>query len=178
MSLLNDLLTLSEGSDLNELPPDVMSELQKNIRDGASDKQQEWANALALVHKAFEVAGVQRPTPDMKGGWKQYEELLQLAVSQLADNRGMDGDWRMSSSIFHEAMQKQVYFRVFSNNAKSSEAYKIRAKSIDDIVDGMEKNNQDLYDIKVDRPTPQKAVLTFSKWGIKRNHRVTIEQLI
>jgi len=55
MSLLKNLLitTVNEGDDLDALPPDVVSEIQKNIRDGAKDIQQKWANALELVHKAY-----------------------------------------------------------------------------------------------------------------------------
>ena len=45
MPLLKDLLTLNEGEDFDSLPTDVMSELQKNIRDGAKDREQLWANS-------------------------------------------------------------------------------------------------------------------------------------
>ena len=54
MDLLKNLICtqINEDDDPEMLPPDVMSELQKNIRDGAKDVQQKWANALELVHKA------------------------------------------------------------------------------------------------------------------------------
>ena len=91
-----------DRSDLNKLPQPKIDEIEKLIRDGAKDLEQKWANALELVHKAYEVAQVQRPTPDMNDAWKQYETMLSLAVKNLAKHRGRDGDWRMSSAIFRE----------------------------------------------------------------------------
>ena len=117
MSFLTDLLIINEGSDLTELTPDIMSDIQKNIRKGASETEQKWANALHLVQKAYEVSGVQRPEPDMKAAWKQYEENITYSVQQLAKFRGMDADWRMSASVFHEAMTpKPPTYRVSSEN--------------------------------------------------------------
>lgn len=177
MKLLNDLYQLTEAKeDLSKLPEDVVKEIQKNIREGASDQEQMWANALELTHKAYEVAGVQRPTPDMKTAWTQYEENLQYAVQQLSKHRGLDSDWRMSSAMFHEAMEKKTTFRVHANGSKGSETYKVHAKTIDDVVEGLKKNNRDLYDVDVKRPSDQSAVVTFSKWGIKKNYRLKIEK--
>lgn len=84
-------------------PPSTIDTIKKNIRDGLKpDKDtgqyQNWANALHLVHKAFEVANVQRPQPDMKEMWKQYEEIIQYAVEQLSKVHGLDGAWRMSAA--------------------------------------------------------------------------------
>ncbi len=48
MDLLKNLITtnLNEEDDPEMLPPDVMSDIQKNIRDGAKDIQQKWVNVF------------------------------------------------------------------------------------------------------------------------------------
>ena len=183
MNFLNHLLLinkfqLNEQKDISGLPEATISELRKNITDGAKDTNQQWANALELVHKAYEVAGVQRPTPDMKSAWKQYEENIQYAVEQLSKYRGIEGDWRMSASIFHEAMEKKPKFRISTIGSNFGECYTCCAKSMDDIIDCIKKKNTDLYDIEVNQLSPQKAQLKFSKWGINKNYKVDIEQII
>lgn len=182
MKLLQYLTILQESSDnLDQLPEDVFSEIQKNIRDGAKDLDQHWANALELTQKAYEVAGVQRPTPDMKNAWKQYEENLQYAVEQLAKYRGMDGDWRMSSAIFREAMEKKYTFRVTEMGNNSSKTYTIQAKNITEIIDDIERASKPQFDVSVkqsnDPENPNAAILSFSKWGIRKNYRIRIQQL-
>ena len=82
MKLLKQALLLAE-EDLSELPEDTLKDIQSNITKGAKDTTQKWANALELVHKAYSVSKVQRPSPAMKGGWKQYEENIQFAVLKL-----------------------------------------------------------------------------------------------
>lgn len=179
MTFLTDLLLVSEGGgDLTELTPDIMSELQKNIRKGASDIEQKWPNALALVQKAYEVSGVQRPDPDMMAAWKQYEENITYSVQQLAKFRGMDGDWRMSAHIFHESLSvKKSTYRVSSEGSNSKETYQVAANDLDEIIDGINSNNTELYDVDVKKaPDGRSATLGFSKWGIKKNHRVKIEK--
>jgi hypothetical protein len=168
---------VGEGKDMTELPHDAMSEIQSNIRDGAKDTEQSWANALHLVQKAYEVAGVQRPDPGMAAAWKQYEENIEYAVQQLAKYRGMDGDWRMSSHVFHEAMAKQMTFRVSSEGSKNKETYQVQAKSMDDIINSINDRNTDLYDIEVKKADDGlSATLLFSKFGIKKNYRMKIQQ--
>ena len=82
---------------LDELTPDVIKQLQKKITEGAKDTSQKWANALELVQKAYSVVGVQRPTPDMRTAWDQYEDMIAFAVKQLAKFRGVDADWRSTT---------------------------------------------------------------------------------
>jgi len=89
------------------LPQSTMDKIKKLIRDGArpnkdTGQHEPWANALHLVHKAYEVAQVQRPTPDMKDLWKQYEENIQIAVNELSKERGIDGEWRMTAHELHK----------------------------------------------------------------------------
>lgn len=112
---MEDNINEAEKTDMSELPPELIKDLEKNIRKGASDLKQKWSNALELVHKAYDVGyqdesidadgkkvklskPIQRPTPQMAGGWKQYEELIKYAVEQLSKSRGLKADWRASSS--------------------------------------------------------------------------------
>jgi|SRR5271157_1290265 len=178
MDLLKNLLKtqINEEDDPEELPPDVMSEVQKNIRDGAKDVQQKWSNALELVHKAYEVAAVQRPTPDMRKGWKQYEENLTYAVQQLAKFRGMDADWRMSSSVFYEALEpKKKLFRVSYFGETGGEGKTVEANEIDDVIETLSRENP--YDVKVSKHSDNEARLSFSRWGIKKNGHVEIRKV-
>lgn len=91
------LKELKETKDLSELPPDTVKDLEKKVREGAKDTEQNWVNAMELTNKAYEVAGVQRPTPSLQAAWKQYEEMIQTACEELAKHRGLDADWRMTS---------------------------------------------------------------------------------
>ncbi len=180
MDLLKNLIftSLNEDDDLEMLPPDIMSELQKNIRDGASDVTQKWSNALELVHKAYEVAGVERPTPDLRKGWKQYEENLTYAVQQLAKYRGMDGDWRMSSAMFFEALEaKKKLFRVSYFGEEGGEGRTVEANNINEVIDKLSKDQDHDYDVKVSKHSENEARLSFSKWGIKKNGHVEIRKV-
>ena len=176
MKFLTTLLTLAEGKkdDMTRLPPDLFKEVQKNIRKGAEDLQQTWANALELVHKAYEVAAVQRPSPDMKDAWEQYEENIAYAVKQLADSRGMDDDWRMSSAMFREAfegtMQKyRVTFGEKTYTVESNDLGKL-AKELLMRVEGTDLE----HDVE---NTDSGLRIRFSRWGIKQNERITIERV-
>lgn len=180
MKMLSDMLQLSEatGKGLDALPEDAMSELQKNIRAGAKDIEQKWANALELVHKAYEVTGIQRPTPDMKNAWKQYEENLEYAVQQLAKYRGLNGDWRMSSAIFHEALQPRLRFAVRLATPGASTTYETEAKSMQELIDYIVQNDPGDYEVKSKlTPDGQSAFLLFFKFGVRVKYRVDITQL-
>ena len=171
MKFLQGLLNVNEGNDLSRLPQDVMTAIKSNIRKGAEDLKQKWANALELVHKAYEIEGVQRPTPDMDAAWKQYEENLQYAVQQLAKNRGMDDDWRMSSSIFHEARQPRQQFSVRMDD----NTFVVEGKSMNEIVNALAKKITGL-DVKVEN-LGESYQLSFSKWGVKHRSKVLVEPM-
>lgn len=93
---------LAEKEDVTLLPDRVVAELKKKIREGAKDLVQMWKDALELVHTAYAVCNIRRPTPDEKGAWKQYEEMIRFGVRQLAATRGIDGPWRTSSVLVKE----------------------------------------------------------------------------
>lgn len=169
MKLLKDLANVKEGSDLSRLPPDVISAIKSNIRKGAGDFEQKWANALELVHKAYEVEGAARPTPDMDAAWKQYEENLQYAVQQLANARGMDDDWRMSSSIFHEALQPKHHYRVTVDD----DSYIVEGDDVVSIITQLSEavpDHETNYVVEDDH-----YVVSFSKWGIKHRTKLIVE---
>lgn len=113
MYFLRELLEEAEVQDLTSkaekgtvLPQGTIDQLKKLITQGAKPNKEggfeNWSNSLHLVHKSFQVSGIQRPTPDMKDLWKQYEELIGHAVKELSKYRGIDGGWRMSSSSLHD----------------------------------------------------------------------------
>lgn len=100
-----EVFSMNEATETDtRYPNGVISEITGLIRKGAKDLEQRWKNAFELVHTAFHVANVKRPTPDKKGAWKQYEELLKVAVRALFDARG-NGDWRMSGVAYHPDME-------------------------------------------------------------------------
>lgn len=174
MNLLTDLYNLAETKeDLSKLPQDVMTSIKSNIRKGAEDLEQKWANALELVIKAYQVDGVQRPDPSMDSAWKQYEENLQYAVQQLAKSRGMNADWRMSSSIFHEALEKKPTFHVTVHDADINESYTIRASSITDVIKLFENTP---FEVKT-RQQGDTTQLLFSRWNIYDSLRVFIKPI-
>lgn len=178
MRMLSDLIRVTEGTNLDALPEDTVSEIQKNVRAGAKDLDQKWANALELTHKAYEVAGVQRPTPDMKNAWKQYEEILQYAVQQLSRYRGIDGDWRMSSAIFHEALELRLKFSVRLATPGAATSYVTEARSLQELVDYIVSHDPNEYEIKVKYTKDGLgATIQFFRFGVKVKYRVDITQM-
>lgn len=170
MSLLKDLI-IEKKDDLSRLPKDVMTAIKSNIRKGAEDLEQKWANALELVHKAYEVEGVQRPDPSMETAWKQYEENLQYAVQQLANNRGMEDDWRMSSSMFREAKEQRYKFEIMIGDQRSI----VEAKNFDEIVNDVKR--QSSYDVLVEKNSADEMTLRFSRFGIRKNNTVRVNRI-
>lgn len=171
MKMLQNLM-IEKTNDLSRLPKDVISSIKSNIRKGAEDLSQQWANALELVHRAYEIEGVERPDPSMDTAWKQYEEMLQYSVQQLATNRGMDDDWRMSSAMFHEAHNPSPTFRITMGDKTNT----VMAESMKEVVKLLKE--QDEYDLNVTERSENSVVLSFSKYGIRKNARVKIEQII
>lgn len=182
MTFLRDLCVLSEATDpLDTIPEDALAEVQKNIKDGAKDLDQDWANALDLVHKAYDVSGVQRPTPDLRNAWKQYESVLMYAVEMLAKYRGMEADWRMSSAIFHEALERKFKYRVVELGGDHGKSHDVEASSMDDIIDKIISRTKGTHDVKRKKSrgneNPNTVTLTFSKWGIRKNYQIKISQI-
>ena len=87
------------GGDPKEvLPPYKIKEIRINIRAGAKDLKQDWRSPVELVSRAYKVAGCTIPTPLAKDGWKDFRDMLELAVQVLAKTRGPYAKWRISRS--------------------------------------------------------------------------------
>ena len=100
---------LFEEDTSNAVPYKQMTQVKKLIKKGADDEDHAWANALDLVHRAYEVANVQRPTPSMEEAWAQYEEAIEYAVAQLqkATDKGIrDDSWKSESSKLEQEASK------------------------------------------------------------------------
>lgn len=93
------LLMISEKQEIEDaIPFEKNVEIRKLIKKGAMSPEYHWVNALDLVHRAYEIANVERPTPSMRNAWKQYEENLLYAVQMLqrASEKGIrDFSWKM-----------------------------------------------------------------------------------
>ncbi len=181
MHFLNDLYTLSEAKskDLSILPEDVIKEIKKNIRDGATDLEYEWSNALELIHQAFKIAGVERPTPSEREAWKQYEELLQYGVKELADARAsFDSSWRMSSTVFREAMEKRIKVRVYELSDKSGKGHTVEVHNMGEVIEMVRKQAGEAgFDMDVQEHDPSSCTCKFSYQGIQKPYQVKLQRL-
>jgi hypothetical protein len=130
---------LINESDVSLLPEVVINELKSNIRTGAKDLAQQWKNALELVNKAYHVANVRRPSPDIRGAWRQYEDLIQFGVRQLSATRGLGGDWRMTSPMIKESYieEGKASTHRFFVEIPGESAREIDGNTLDDIVDSI-----------------------------------------
>lgn len=172
VTLLNDLF---EGTaDITALPDQVIAEIRKNINSGAKDLEQKWANALELVNKAYQVSNVRLPLPNQKGAWKQYEDLIKEAVRKLSDARGIDGDWRMGTTVFREAVEPQeeqnIGKRRFFVDVPGAGTAEIRdVKKMDDIIDQI-TNKLRRHGAKARVEERDKKHVVLSVWvnGVKR----------
>lgn len=185
MKFLASLLAnrLTEGSnDITTLPQQVISELKKNIRKGAGDLEQDWANALELVHKAYQVANVRRPSPDQKGAWKQYEELIQFGVRELYKTRGIDGKWRMTSTVVREQYEnspkeQSIGKKRFFVDVPGAGSVEVSGEALDDIIEQMtNKMRRHGAKVRVDEKREKYAILSIWVDGAKRDN-LTIKEI-
>lgn len=178
MNFLREIHNISEGktTDLGILPSDIIAELQYKIRKGSQDVKQRWANALELVHKAYEVVGVQRPTPEMTEAWKQYESLIQYAVQRLAKDRGMGDDWRMSASTFHEAESQLNKFKVVIDLIDPQIVH-VESESVQHILDKIQQTLSPEIEMKVVPLSETTTQIKFSTFGICKKQTVLIEKM-
>lgn len=181
MNLLQNLYIISEAKeDMSIVPEDAMKDIKKNIKDGAADLEQDWANALELVQKAYSVAGVERPTPSMRGAWTQYEEMITFAVNELADAYKLTGNksWRMSSTIFKEAMEPRIKVRVYEVGENRGKGHTVEAKNMEEVIKMVRKQSDAAgYDMAVNDDGCGCQTCSFSRHGIKRNYKVTLQRL-
>ena len=189
MNLLKTLLLVNEAAqkqpqqnvvlDDLSLPEQTMSNIQSNIRKGAKDVTQKWANALELTNKAYQVAGVQIPTPVQKKAWQQYEDNIQMSVEQLARTRGLDGEWRLRVTENHNTeMEKIGNVEVkFTRGGSIVDSVTLTESTVSDAIDHTLNNLPSNVQVAISRQNAKTAVLKLSCWGIQRNDVITIEQL-
>jgi len=180
MKLLKELAKPSFlKKDDSTMTEEMMKEIQKSIRKGAEDKNQKWANALELVHKAYDDIGQPYPSPDEKGAWKQYEDNITYAVNQLAKFRGLQGDWRMSSSIFRESESENKIFNVkYIDGLRISETWPVEAKSIEDLSNAIREAREKAKkekDLRIHtKPVGEKIHINFWKHGVKLSDYIEV----
>lgn len=171
---------LFEGSDYSAYPDSVLGEIRKNISTGAKDLAQNWKDALELVHKAFEVANVRRPTPNDKAAWKQYEALIQFGVRELAKTRGINGKWRTSTMLMREAegsTEQHIGKRRFFVEIPGESAVEAEGSNMDEIIDQISnKMRRHGAKVRVEERTKTHAVLTVWVNDIKRD-RVIVKEV-
>lgn len=166
-----------EKNDLSELPESDIKKIKTNIRKGAQDLEQLWANALELVHQAYEVAQIQRPDLTMEKAWKQYEEMIKYAVEELTKARGIDGDWRMSSASLHEAAKDEEYEFNMETNVEGLPVNVVKkAKTIDELIKPFYANNITGHDIELRHRGANNVCLYFCKDGKRTGDKVIIRK--
>lgn len=177
MKLLKTVLTTEALDDDTKMPEGTVVHIQKLITKGAKDLAQKWSNALHLVHKAYEVAQIQRPTPTMRGAWKQYESLIQYAVEWLSKTRGIKGDWRMSSAMFHEATipNKRYIVNLFAYGKRQE--FILETSSIGLAIRQLREHlNEKSLEVSA-KVSGSGVKLEFHQYGIKRKLYARIREL-
>lgn len=172
---------IQESTDLSAIPDSVYNEIKSNVRKGAKDLAQQWRDALELLHRAYYVTGVRRPTPTQKGGWKQYEELIQFAVKQLRATRGVDGKWRTSPVMIPEAAEavdeRPIGKRRFFVEIPGDRPREIDADNMDDIIDSI-ANKLRREGAKLRIETRDKFATVATVWvGDVMRERIVIKEL-
>lgn len=176
-TLIDFLIT--ENEDLSALPDKVLKEIRTNIRKGASDLLQQWRDALELVHTAYHVSQIRRPTPDQKAAWKQYMDLIKYGVQQLRNTRGVKGGWRVSDPVIREADEdlRPMGKRRFFVEIPGDEPREVEADNMDDIIDRMSnKFRREGAKLRVERRDKFAAVVTVWVGDVKRE-RIVIKEL-
>jgi len=182
-TFLQNLYTQSlaeDKDDLSIVPEDAMKDIKKNIKDGAADLEQDWSNAMELTQKAYSVAGVERPSPSERSAWTQYEEMLMFAVNELADAHKLSKDksWRMSSTVFKEAMEPRIRVRVVELGDTKGKGHTVEVKNMEEIINQVRKlAGTKGYDMEVQDDDDGSSLCTFAEHGIKRNYSVRLRRL-
>ena len=105
--LIRDLLLEKKGNDKEKklvfvetdptgqtpFPMDTFSSLKKAINKEAKDLEKKWSSAIDLVDYVFEDLVVPKPGASLKVRFRQYLDLLKIAVDDLGQARGMNDDW-------------------------------------------------------------------------------------
>jgi len=173
-----------KNRDASSIPEDTYKEISKNVKKGAEDQEMEWANAMELVNRAYDVSGVERPAPSDKGGWEQYEALLQVAVTSLFDTRGTADSSRFTSKVFREHfhldedMERMCKFRVYETGESSGKGHTVEAKNMEAVIEMIRKQaGEAQYDMDMQQSGDGSCTCKFSYQGIERPYQVTVVRL-
>jgi len=169
-------MRLNEKEKLDALPDGELNKVKSNITKGAKDLDQLWASALELVHTAYEVAKIQRPDITMEAAWKQYEEMIAHACQELSKARGIDGDWRTSSSQLREAEVEEFEFSMETNVDGLPVNVIKKAANIEELINPFYANNVTGHDIEMRHRGVNNVCLYFCKDGKRTGDRVTIKK--
>ncbi len=170
--------TLVEKTDRSELPEGDLNKVKKNIRKGAQDTDQRWANALELVHTAYEVAEIQRPDITMESAWKQYEEMIKVAVEELAKARGMDDDWRQTSISEAKLPEpEEIKFSIETTVDDLPVNIIRKGKNIEEIIKPFYSHNVTGHDIELRHRGANNVCLYFCKDGKRTGDKVNIRKM-
>lgn len=74
-------------------PNDTIVYIQKALNINSKDKSKDWNDATELVDFTLQQLNVPKPMAFMKERWTQYVEMLNYAVRNLVDSRGLKGKW-------------------------------------------------------------------------------------
>ena len=171
MKFLQEIQNLKEVEDLSALPKDKFDELQDLIKSGAKNSG-EWPNALALVHRVYDASKIQRPTPAMRAGWDQYNELISLAVKELSNEHGIDGNWRMISSSLKEDTDYNVQLL---KNEGLIDSYSVNSSDLESIIENLTNTFENPIKIKT-KEEDTKTILEFWSYDVvKSPYRIIIE---
>lgn len=77
------------------LPELIFKKVERKIRDGAKDYDQEWDHPVDLVDWAFQELELQKPMASDER-WEQYSDLVKDAVKELHKARGDNPMWRVN----------------------------------------------------------------------------------
>ena len=193
----SEFLTLQEANSIDDtrLPQSVVGEITGLIRKGAKDLKQAWKNVFELVHTAYHVANVQRPTPDQKGAWKQYEDMLKVGVKALADTRGLSGPWRSSATAFAESSntdaldellneasgkrQHRIFIRTQTIGFDNTEhEYEVNAESLDEVIHSIiHQAKRNGKHVRIEPVSKNQVKLVVHVRGVNKNRDEQIIQL-
>ena len=108
MRNLHDIMGLTENKKEDEhravfketdpdgpFPNDTVAALKREINTGSKDLEKIWKDAIELTDHSFITLKVPKPRPSNEKRWKQYNDLLSIAVTDLYDSRGLEGTWRI-----------------------------------------------------------------------------------
>lgn len=77
-------------------PVDTIAALKQYINREAKDLNKSWISAIQLVDFVFEDSMVPKPGAYLKHRFRQYLDLLKIAVDALSKSRGMESNWTVN----------------------------------------------------------------------------------